>query len=246
MRAAITSDLHLGGLDDPVQARFADWVDGLDVDELVLLGDVFDAWWGYAGVVQARYLTALAALVRFRRRGGRVVHVAGNHDFHQGRALSEVLGVRTVADRHLVAVGRRRLLCAHGDGWGANARYRLARAVLRSRAFAGAMVLLGPGRAERFLDALSRRSRGEPGDVEALRTAQVAAARAALRRTGADAAVAGHLHAARLHRVPEGAVVQLGDWSAGPSWVEADETGIALWGPSPAGPRRVDAWTWRD
>jgi UDP-2,3-diacylglucosamine pyrophosphatase LpxH len=86
MRALVVSDLHFGAwTGDPVLARpFA--LERLephldDLDELVLLGDVFDFL--FSSVEHAfEQAESFFELVRRKMQGKRVVFLAGNHDHH--------------------------------------------------------------------------------------------------------------------------------------------------------------------
>ncbi len=47
MYAAMLSDAHIRGLDDPNQHQLVEWLDQLDASRLFLLGDIFGFWWGF-------------------------------------------------------------------------------------------------------------------------------------------------------------------------------------------------------
>ena len=86
MRALVISDLHFGAWTrDPVLARpfalerLAPHLD--DVDELILLGDVFDFMFSTMENAFAQ-ADPFFELVRERMQGRRVVFLAGNHDHH--------------------------------------------------------------------------------------------------------------------------------------------------------------------
>ena len=86
MRALVLSDLHLGAwTGDPVlsrpyaRERLAEHLEGLD--ELILLGDVFDFLFSSVEDAFAQ-AEPFFDLVADRMRGGRVVFLAGNHDHH--------------------------------------------------------------------------------------------------------------------------------------------------------------------
>ena len=86
MRALVISDLHFGAwttdgsLARPVaRRRLAPHLD--DIDELVLLGDVFDIQFGR---MEGAFAEAepFFELLREKLQGKRVVFIAGNHDHH--------------------------------------------------------------------------------------------------------------------------------------------------------------------
>jgi UDP-2,3-diacylglucosamine pyrophosphatase LpxH len=86
MRALVISDLHFGAwTSDALLARpyarerFAPYLD--DIDELVLLGDVFDIQFGQMEGAFAQ-AEPFFELLRDKLQGKRVVFIAGNHDHH--------------------------------------------------------------------------------------------------------------------------------------------------------------------
>src|SRR5919202_2134036 len=86
MRALAVSDLHFGAwTGDPVLAR--DFALGRlepeleDIDELVLLGDVFDFLFSTVELAFAQAEPFFALLAR-KLRGKRITFLAGNHDHH--------------------------------------------------------------------------------------------------------------------------------------------------------------------
>jgi hypothetical protein len=101
MRALVISDMHFGAwTGDPVLAQpggLAALEPALDgVDELVLLGDVYDFL--FSSVEHAfEQAERFFELVQRCMRGGRVVFTAGNHDHH-----IVVRAVRTAVEEKVV------------------------------------------------------------------------------------------------------------------------------------------------
>jgi UDP-2,3-diacylglucosamine hydrolase len=221
MRVIMVSDAHLEGLSDPNQAALVAWLDGLSVDRVFLLGDIFHHWWGYRGVVPSAYVPICAALLRLKQRGIPVVFVPGNHDFAVGDFLRQDVGLDVRSAHHQDLDGARFYL-AHGDEADQTLGYRLTRAVLRGPVFAGLMRVLGPVRGERLLRRLAGSSRHHPADVDSLLEAQQRWADQFLSE-GADVVVMGHVHMPALVRRSSGLVVHLGDWVEHRSFLEVDE-----------------------
>ena len=221
MRVVMVSDLHITGLEDPVQARFVRWLDELVVDELVLLGDLFHHWWSFGGAIQRGYVPVCAALLRLRARGVRLSVVPGNHDFRLGPFFTDDLGAN-VRCAHLRTLDQRRLFLGHGDEADGTAGYRFTRALLRSGLFAALMAVLGPTLGESLLRRLAGVSRDHPmGSARLLQAQRVwAAARVA---EGAEVVVLGHSHAPGEEKIGEGRLIRLGDWSRGRVWLEVED-----------------------
>lgn len=217
MRIALLSDLHLDGPDDPNQARLLAYLDGLEVDRLCLLGDVFQRWWHFGREPFGAYAPVVAALRRFR-----LVFAPGNHDFHAARFFADELGAEVGSTLTFRWDGIRVHL-SHGDAADRSAGYRAACAVLRSRPFAALVDGLGPERAWRFLGRLAGRPIGEP-DPTLLAGQQAAAAAWLAADLGSPGlVVVGHTHAPSLRRLPGGAFVNLGDWVRWHTWLLVED-----------------------
>ena len=211
MRSTLLSDAHLSGLDDPNQEALVQFLQTWSTDEWVLVGDIFDVWWGFDSAVFSAYIPVLGALWRLARGGVRVVLVPGNHDFNAGPVLPE-LGVE-VMDQWTRTDGARRVVAAHGDRADNRARQQLLTRTYKSRATALAVSVLGPSvswAAMRRVSSWSRTNREEPlcPELMRLQTQWVD------QRLGAEADVLciGHSHAPGIEERPQGLLVNLGDW----------------------------------
>ena len=116
-RAVFISDVHLLGVDDPRMDPFADFLRSFigKVDTMVLLGDIFDFYYGFRGVVFWQHVAPLAAMREIAASGVRVVFVEGNHEFRIAEALEQGLGVETLPGRGEITVAGQRIWLAHGD-----------------------------------------------------------------------------------------------------------------------------------
>jgi UDP-2,3-diacylglucosamine hydrolase len=196
MLAALISDVHLVGLNDPTQDALVALLDGLHTPELVILGDLFHFWWGFPGVIDVDLIPTVAALHRLARRGVRLRYVPGNHDFAVGETLTSMLGLE-VASRLDLTWGGRRYVLVHGDEADTTRGYALTRFTLRGPLFAALMWALGPARGRRCW------AYGSPGDPapspltnRSLGSSRRSALglRAELRAGRADVVVMGHSH----------------------------------------------------
>lgn len=217
LHTVLVSDAHLTRADEPAQAALVALVDALPPTHLVLLGDIFHFWWGWAGVVDAELVPLLAALLRARARGVRLSFVPGNHDWRPGPFFVETLGARVLPELREPVAGRR-LLAVHGDEVDTRLGYRITRAALRGRAFGALMRALGPERGQRLGMTLAGGSRRLGADEAGAAQGRWLLARQrewALARLGpeADLVVMGHCHQPTLERHPGGVFVNLGDWA---------------------------------
>jgi len=135
MRALVISDTHFGAwtgediLRDPETLALLE--PQLEVDEVVLLGDMFDFMFGsMRDAFQAA--EGLLSLLREKLQGKRFVFIAGNHDHHLiRREAEELLGLELATGRPREEVGAelrrtdffRRILERHLDGVEVDIRY---------------------------------------------------------------------------------------------------------------------------
>lgn len=214
MRVAVLSDAHLAGPDDPNQALLLRFLAGLQVDRLCVAGDLFHHWWDFEGRPFDEYAPVADALRRFS-----LAYVPGNHDWRAAAYFGGGPPVRETWDGLRVHV-------AHGDEVDHTAGYRVASAVLRSRAFARLVEALGPVRAWRLLSRIAGPvGAGSPDarlcDAQQVRAAEILA-------DGADLVVYGHTHAPGVHALPGGTYVNLGDWVRHHTWLLVEDGVVDL------------------
>ncbi len=226
MLAAMLSDAHLTGPDDPVQALVIAWLDGLETDHCYLLGDLFHFWWAFDDAVLPEFTPVMEALGRLRARGIPLTILRGNHDFCLGRVFTEDLGA-TVADEVQVTLAGRRFLLVHGDQPDTSLGYRMTRGVLRSAAFDRFMRILGPERARWLGHRLAGASRVYGGEATPLLNAQKAWAS---KRLGgeADVVVMGHSHVKGQWELPGGVLFNTGEFGRDRTFLAVTEEGPAL------------------
>jgi UDP-2,3-diacylglucosamine hydrolase len=116
------SDVHLGAPalknNHERELRFASWLDSIadDVQELYLMGDIFDFWWEYKKVVPRGFTRILGRIADLTDRGIPVYFFPGNHDLWVFDYLPTELGV-TVHHKEIVKeIAGKKFFLAHGDG----------------------------------------------------------------------------------------------------------------------------------
>jgi len=225
MRRVFLSDVHLSPREPGRTAQFLRFLEreAPRMNELYILGDLFDYWIGPKHLNLQEYREAIDALRGIVGRGVRVVFLCGNRDFYM-RGFSEATGIEVVPHRtyHRMRVGSKRVYLCHGDymegrrGLGF-AVQRLIRSRFVEWIWTRLPTCVAKGGA-RFYRWISERKK-PAADVEATRLApygldaeQVAAELAG----GTDIIVCGHVHRAQEVRDPvegmEGTLYTLGDW----------------------------------
>ena len=218
LRTAFISDVHLGFRG--CQAEYLlDFLRHLDVEQLVLVGDIIDLWSLKRSVYwPSSHQDVLREILKLARAGTKVVYVPGNHD--EGfRELcdGEIAGIEIRRDFiHLAADGLRYLVL-HGDDFDGAVKFSGA-----LKHFGEFMydVLLWAGR---LLQSVRRRfgfghwslaswiKRQVPDARRYVARFEHAAAHAAA-RVGLDGVICGHIHHAEIRTVDGIRYCNDGDW----------------------------------
>ncbi len=120
------SDVHLGAPalsnNHERELRFARWLDTIssDVQELYLMGDIFDFWWEYKKVVPRGFTRILGRIANLTDRGIPVYFFPGNHDLWVFDYLPSELGVIVHREGIVKEIAGKKFYLAHGDGLDAN------------------------------------------------------------------------------------------------------------------------------
>ncbi len=205
-----------------------------NLDTLVLLGDLFEFWFGFEGYVYKEYLPILEKLKSLSHGGVRIKYVEGNHDFCLGSFFEEDLGAEVYADEMEESLGGKRIYVAHGDR--VNPRdygYRLFRRAVKNRFSYSLIRLGGPGLSMKIAQRLSSRSRRKnheqsPGHIPIFRTFAMHKF-----REGIDIVILGHSHYPEemVERIDgrEKAYFNVGDWMTFCSYLRYNpESGFEL------------------
>jgi UDP-2,3-diacylglucosamine hydrolase len=166
------------------------------LDALVLLGDLFEFWLGYATVVPWFYLPVLSFVQRLRQRGVPVYFFAGNHDFRPGPFIERDLGVTVHDGPAFYRLGGKVVVLSHGDEVDRSPGYRLLRALLHAPGVQRLLLLVHPDRAWRLaltFSRLSHRRRASGCGPWRLGYHQDRLWRR-LAEAGAEVVLSGHLH----------------------------------------------------
>lgn len=228
----VASDVHLGAVPDETERTFVAFLEhiGGDARRLLINGDLFDFWFEYGDVIPGRHFRTLAAIAKLVDAGVAVTITGGNHDAWGGRFLREHVGVTYHVDPFHMELGGRRALVAHGDGLGkGDLKYRLLKAVIRSRAAVWGFRALHPELGLRVAQGVS--STEAKGDEQMqLRGRAAFLEDWARQQLAADASlgfvVCGHSHIPALVEVAPGRhYLNAGDWLTHFSYIRIDGSG---------------------
>ena len=134
-RAIFLADAHLNQ-DDVHSRTFVEMAERAAAEDvpMFLLGDMFDLWFGTAGLTFGFQKPIIARLRELRRGGLRIAYVEGNRDFYL-KSEHEGTTFDLVCEGDLrMTVGERRIHLSHGDTVNkADLSYRFWKGISKSR-----------------------------------------------------------------------------------------------------------------
>ena len=133
------SDAHLGSLaaQDPREqekhlCRFLDEIKS-QAESLYILGDLFDFWFEYGGVVPKGYTRLLGKLSELTDMGIAVHLFTGNHDIWCKDYLTQECGIVMHHGPETINIKGKTFFLAHGDGLGDESKtFRLLRSIFHN------------------------------------------------------------------------------------------------------------------
>jgi len=205
--ALFVGDAHLDVWAERAPAAFLRFLDERpDGGQLVVLGDLFDAWIGPGHAAVPAAAAVCDALVRATRRGVTIDVVVGNRDFLLDADFERRTGARVRPHGLVLSDGPRRILAVHGDELCTLDRpYQRMKRVLRSAPVRW-VARTAPARLTLAIARRLRRTSGRAIDAKPPATLQQqpAAARELARRHRADVLVCGHAHRYRDETIDAG------------------------------------------
>jgi UDP-2,3-diacylglucosamine hydrolase len=223
----LASDVHLR-LDSPERGRrFARFIAGLDPeqDRLVIVGDLCDFWYVARQLRNDPLACAgLCALAEFRRRGGAVTILLGNHDGALGPFYRTTLGLDLRDEPLEMAVHGLRVHIAHGHRLEATRRWK---SLMESPTFLRAFHAI-PGFLATPLDRLLHWTNVRNRERVERRYHAVFRRYAARCRDVADLVVVGHVHTPLDDAESSPRLIVLGGWHAQASYLRIDASGASL------------------
>ncbi len=220
------SDVHLRNDRPDRDRRFRAWLNRLTHhDELFIAGDLCDFWMGSRRAHEDPLESeSLRALAEFRRGGGSLRIMAGNHDEWLCPFYQAELGATIVSEPYQVTSHGIRLRIVHGHLMGAR---RAWKAWMEGQAFFDAFSHV-PGPLARALDQVLawRNRRGLNADEE--RHLHVYRQYAAKYDSSADVVVFGHVHRAVDDARTSPRLIVLGGWHYRSSFLKIDEAGATF------------------
>jgi UDP-2,3-diacylglucosamine hydrolase len=157
------ADAHLREGDLEGQGRIIRFLERekRDLGTLVILGDLFEFWFGFEPFAFEGYKPLLDMLKKLVTQGVRIRYMEGNHDFGLGSYFEDTMRAQIVANDSVVELDGRRVYMAHGDLVNREDRfYRIFRCMLRNTLTYWMIRRAGPRASKRVAAFLSSLSTG--------------------------------------------------------------------------------------
>lgn len=161
-----TSDHHFGIPDRAKSLEreklFVRWIDEMEprMQELYIMGDLFDFWFEYKTVIPRGYALLLGRLAQLCESGIPVHYFRGNHDMWTFDYFEKELGFIMYREPIIREFGDKKFYLGHGDGLGPGDKgYKLLKRVFENRVNQWLFKLVHPEISMRIALYWSRKSR---------------------------------------------------------------------------------------
>lgn len=218
------SDVHLGApaLNNNREREllFARWLDEIkdNVNELFLMGDIFDFWHEYKKVAPRGFTRIIGRIGDFTDRGIPVHFFTGNHDLWVYDYLPEEAGVVVHRNEILKEINGKRFFLAHGDGLdAADVGYRRLKKIFTNKTLQWLFARLHPNAALTLGHGWSKKSRiaklGTDENFVVKDDGMYKFAEEYLKKEPVDYFIFGHRHQMAMEQINKNSTfVLLGDW----------------------------------
>lgn len=130
------SDAHIASSKDPVYQKFLSFLDYViqsKADTLVILGDLFEFFYGSSRYIQKEYPKLFKSLEKLHLNGIKIYYLYGNHDFNFKLPFDYIV----YGPELMSSLSNGKTFYAyHGDGLDPkDYKYRFLKKILRSRSF---------------------------------------------------------------------------------------------------------------
>ncbi len=225
MPTFFVSDVHLRPDHPERDRRFSQWLaQVLPSDRIIIVGDLCDFWMGARRrETPLETCASLRLLSEFRRSGGALEILAGNHDTWLCPYYEQALGARILTEPHEITIGHLRIRLVHGHLLGARKPWK---ARMEGRAFFEGFGHV-PAPIARTLDRVLawRNERGLFADEE--RHLRVYRQYAASCSDSTDLVVFGHVHRPVDEAQSPPRLIVLGGWQRRSCYLRIEHDGHA-------------------
>ena len=190
-----------------------------DVEELFILGDLFDFWFEYKYVVPKGFVRILGKLAAITDKGIPVHFFIGNHDMWMKDYFQTELNIKVYFEPTVFHIYGKKILIGHGDGLGPGDHgYKFIKKVFRNKAAQFLFGVLPPAMGIGLANYFSKKSRAQTGTTDEVFLGEhkewlVSYCRETLKKEHYDYFVFGHRHLPLdIQLTTESRYINLGDW----------------------------------
>ena len=202
-RCVVATDLHCDG-----GARRLVWLKSLLLrcqqlsSPLLILGDLFDLWWGPGQIKASDTRLELEALKMAVRSGTAISLLPGNRDFLLDQSFQDETGVEILGDAVDMRIGGLRWHFSHGDLFGTEDQgYQRLRKFLRHPVSRHLLLSLPSGVSKKLAGGIRKGSRRSIARKTTISMQPDLRSVEALVGSGYDRVVCGHFHKERFEQI---------------------------------------------
>lgn len=229
------SDFHLG-LDMSFQSSMEredliiQWLDSIsdEVEELYLLGDIFDYWFEYKSGIPRGFDSFLAKIKELREAGIHISFFTGNHDLWMKSYFENEYGIPIYRSPQTKEIYGKKFHMGHGDGLGpGDHTYKIMKKVFTNPTCQWMFSLLPPSVGLGMMKSFSKRSREKYEEVDEFLGEEewlVQYIKAHAEIDQIDFYLFGHRHLTIDHQIKNKSAryINLGEWITSRSYVVFD------------------------
>lgn len=229
------SDFHLGidalQTSSEREKKIVRWLNSVEdqIEELYLVGDVFDYWFEYKRSIPKGYIRLLGKLAELRDKGVPIYFFNGNHDMWMFRYLEDEMEIPIYREPVTRILKGKKFFIGHGDGLGPGDKgYKFIKKIFSNKFCQWAFGLLHPDIGLALMRFFSAKSRMYMGDEDPFkdpgREWLVQFCEDHLKNHVIDYYIFGHRHLPIYFTLSDGKskYINLGEWMFASSYGEWD------------------------
>lgn len=236
MTTLFISDLHLSQSNPSLTKLACDFLDAQrdHVDEIYILGDIFNTWLG-DDLVPDEFAEFVATLQAVTAQGIRLYLMVGNRDFMLGKAFADRVGASLLDDGYRLDIAGHKALLMHGDSLCIDdVSYQRYRRVVRNGLLQRIFLTFPAAFRQRISDKIKQKSQQKKHTKTAMvMDVNQAEVVRVMREQNIELLIHGHTHRPAIHSLETQAGhkvhrVVLGDWQDKVSYLLIDDRQLHL------------------
>ena len=233
MSSLFISDIHLSPDRPKLTQQLVDFLtqQTQDIDQLYILGDLFNTWLG-DDIVPVEFQQLVDVLSSLSKQGIKLFLMVGNRDFMLGKDFTARCGCEVLTDPTIIKLGNVKILLMHGDSLCIDdTSYQRYRRVTRNRFLQWCFLSLAASRRQAISDKIKQKSRQQKQHKAAMiMDVNPQAVDETMQQFNVDYLLHGHTHRPAIHQLADGSKyrIVLGDWDQNISYLKYSDGQINL------------------